>query len=115
MVNSNKIFENAFKDKYEILKEIKCGLRCETYLVKVINKKYIFQIYLEDSIFQAKKKYNILNKFNSKFIPKTIKAVENQEYSYLITEHKEGTSFRYCKKTDAKFSLSDISSELANV
>lgn len=44
MVNFNKIFENAFKDKYEILKEIKCGLRCETYLVKIRNKKYIFQI-----------------------------------------------------------------------
>lgn len=115
MVDFNKVFENAFKDKYEILKEIKCGLRCGTYLVKVRNKKYIFQIYLEDSIFQAKKKYNILNKFNSKFIPKAVKVEENQEYSYLITEYKEGASFRYCKKTDAKFSFSYISSELANV
>ena len=35
MLNFNTIIENAFNEKFEILKEIKFGLTCQTYLVKV--------------------------------------------------------------------------------
>ena len=62
MLNFNTIIENAFNEKFEILKEIKFGLTCQTYLVKVKNNKYIFQIYTDKRLYQAKKKYNILNK-----------------------------------------------------
>lgn len=115
METFNMIIENAFIEKVEILKEVKCGLRCETYLVKVKNKKYIFQIYIGDTRYQAKKKYNILKKLNNKFIPKAIKVKENNEYSYLIIEYFEGQSLNYYRKTDTKFSLNDISSELVAI
>ncbi len=115
MINLNNIIETTFKEKVEILEEIKCGLRCETYLVKVRNEKYIFQIYIGSTSYQAKKKYNILNKCNSKFIPKAIKVEENREYSYLITEYIDGENLYYYRKTDYKFSLKNISNELAIV
>ncbi len=115
METFNAIIANAFIEKAEILEEIKYGLRCETYLLKVKNKKYIFQIYMGDTIYQAKKKYNILKKFNNKFITKAIKVKENEKYSYLITEYFEGQSLNYYRKTDTKFSLNDISSELVDI
>ena len=114
MDSFNKIIENAFKEKTEILEEIKCTMKCETYLIKVKNKKYIFQIYIGDAIYQAKKKYNILKQFNNKYIPKAIKVEENKEYAYLIMEYIEGKDLYYYRKTDSKFSLNYISSELAN-
>lgn len=115
MLNFNTIIENAFNEKFEILKEIKFGLTCQTYLVKVKNNKYIFQIYTDKRLYQAKKKYNILNKIDSKFIPKAIKVEENEEYSYLITEYFEGKSLHYYRRTDPKFSLKNILNDLASV
>ena len=58
---------------------------------------------------------NILKKLNNKFIPKAIKVKENNEYSYLIIEYFEGQSLNYYRKTDTKFSLNDISSELVAI
>ena len=115
MFNFNTIIENAFNEKFEILKEIKLGLTCQTYLVKVKNNKYIFQIYTDKRLYQAKKKYNILNKIDSKFIPKAIKVEETKEYSYLITEYYEGKSLHYYRRTVPKFSLKNISNDLASV
>lgn len=111
----NNIIENVFRDKAQILKEIKGGLTCQTYLIKVKNQKYIFQLYIGDSIYQARKKYNILKKFNNRFIPKAIKMKENKEYAYLIMEYKEGKNLYYYRKMLPEFSFNDISKELANV
>ena len=115
MLDFNTIIENAFNEKFEILKEIKFGLTCQTYLVNVKNNKYIFQIYTDKRLYQAKKKYNILNKIDSKFIPKAIKVEENEEYSYLITEYFEGKSLHYYRRTNLEFSLKNISNDLASV
>lgn len=115
MINFNNIIENAFQDKVDILEEIKCGLKCETYLVKIKDKKYIFQIYIGEAIYQAQKKYNILKQFDNKFIPKAIKVEENKKYAYLIMEYMEGEILSYYRKTDPKFSLNYISNNLAKV
>ena len=45
-----EIIKNAFDEKVQIIDIIKLGLRCETYVVKVKEEKYIFQIYLENAI-----------------------------------------------------------------
>ena len=81
MLDYNAIIENAFNEEFEILKEIKFGLTCQTYLVRVKNNNYIFQIYTGKRLYQAKKKHNILNKINCEFIPKAIKVEENKEFS----------------------------------
>lgn len=115
MIDFYKIIKNAFGGKVEILKEINGGLRCETYLVKSKGEKYIFQIYIDKAIYQAKKKYDILNKINNKFIPKAIKAEEHKEYSYLITEYLEGETLHYHRIISKNIPLAHVFNELAKV
>ena len=115
MLDYNAIIENAFNEEFEILKEIKFGLTCQTYLVRVKNNNYIFQIYTGKRLYQAKKKHNILNKINCEFIPKAIKVEENKEYSYLITEYFKGKSLHYYRHTNPEFSLKSITRQLAFV
>lgn len=109
----NAILENEFNCKVKIIQEIQSGLRCKTFLIESNNTKYIFQIYLDNTIYQAKKKYNILNLFNNELIPKAIKVKVNKNYAYLITEYKEGKSLTYY--FNRNISIKEISIKLAKV
>lgn len=113
MLDYRSIIENAFKEKIEYIEEMQKGLSCKTYLVKVKDKKYIIQIYVGDRIYQAKKKYNILNLINSCFIQKTVKFEENEEYSYLVTEYIDGENLEYYRQYESNFSSDPILCELA--
>lgn len=107
------ILEKEFgKGNTKIVKKIQAGMRCETYLIESNDKKMIFQVYLEGTIYQAKKKYEILQLFNNNFIPKTYKYYEGQTYSYLITEYIEGDTLNCVIKND-KVELDEVFNELS--
>lgn len=115
MDNINEIIESAFNGKAEITEEIKCGLKCESFLVNCNNKRYVFQVYSDEAIYQANKKYGIFNKIDNRFIPKAVKVKEDKEFSYLITEYVEGNNLYHYMNNDNKFLLKDISGELASI
>ena len=89
-MNIENILKDAFKNEVKIIKGIRSGYRCKTYLIEENDKKYILQLYEENTKYQAKKKYDILKKFNYKYIPKVYKYKEFDNYSYLVTEYIEG-------------------------
>lgn len=113
MDNINEIVDKAFGGKAEITEEIKCGLKCESFLVNCNNKRYVFQIYLDEAIYQANKKYGIFSKIDNSFIPKAVKVGEDKDFSYLITEYVEGNNLYHYMNSDNNFLLKDISKELA--
>ena len=45
--------------------EITSGLRCKTYIIEEDGKNIIYQEYTDNAQYQAKKKYEILNKISS--------------------------------------------------
>lgn len=47
------ILKEAFENSFEILKKVQAGLRCKTFIVKKNNTKFIFQLYTENTIYQA--------------------------------------------------------------
>ncbi len=112
-MNIDKLLVDIFKDNVTILKKIQSGFRSQTYLIKVKNTKYIFQLYMENTKYQAKKKYDILEKFTLKEIPKSYKYGVTEEYSYLISEYIEGKTLTDIFN-DKSFKLEEISYELMN-
>lgn len=108
------ILKEAFETPFEIVEKIKTGLRCKTYIVKVNDKEYIFQIYLDNTIYQAKKKYDVLKLFDLNEIPKAYKYYEGDKFAYLITEFKEGKNLSEIRENDS-FNLKNISREIAYV
>ena len=91
------------------------GLRCKTYLLEK-KDKYIYQEYFENTMYQAKKKYDILNliqnNINSEFITKAYSYGKDSGKTWLLTEYKKGNSIEYYRKHD-KFIINDISEDLA--
>lgn len=79
--------------EYEI-KEIQSGYRCKTFLLTKENSKLIYQVYLGNTKYQAKKKVYITNLIKNNIevneIPNIIDYSENKEFAYLVTEYKEG-------------------------
>ena len=110
-MNINEILKKSFTDEIKIIEKIQSGLRCETYLIEENNKKYIFQIYTENTKYQAKKKYDILNLFDIEIIPKAYKYEEFNDYSYLITKYIEANTLTDNLKNE-KFNFKDIVDEL---
>lgn len=54
-MNIDKLLVDIFKDNVKIIKKIQSGFRCQTYLIEVKKSKYIFQLYRENTKYQAKK------------------------------------------------------------
>lgn len=88
--------ERYIIDKYKKYKitPIQSGFRCKTYILENDINKYIYQVYMDNTKYQAKKKKYITSiiKSNVKIaeIPEVIDYGENDEFSYLVTEFKKG-------------------------
>lgn len=97
--------------------EIKSGLRCKTFVIKKNGVKIIYQEYKDNSYYQAKKKYKILNKISSnnetEYIPKCYKYCNLEDKSVLYTEYKTGKSLREIRENNPKFNFSKITKKLA--
>lgn len=110
------ILKEAFENSFEILKKVQAGLRCKTFIVKKNNTKFIFQLYTENTIYQAQKKYKVLKTLNIREIPKAYKYFECNEYSYLITEYKEGINLSELHNDEKiDFVYKDLAKVLVNI
>ena len=72
----------------------------------------IFQVYENSTIYQAKKKYDILKLFDEDTIPKVYDYKVTNSYAYLITEYKKGERIGELF-TNEDFSLDEISKQLS--
>ncbi len=88
--------ERYILEKYQEFdfKEIQSGYRCKTYLINNANEKYIYQIYFGHTKYQAAKKEHITKLIKEETeideIPSIIEIGENEEFSYLVSEYKDG-------------------------
>ena len=93
------------------------GLRCKTYLIEKQDEKYIYQEYYDKTMYQAKKKYDILNMIlnykDTPYIAKALSYAVEKNKSWLLTEYKEGETVENLRK-DKKFKLNYVASDLAN-
>lgn len=94
------------------------GLRCKTYLLENNDDKYIYQEYYENTIYQAKKKFDILSliqqNVNSKYIANAYNYNTNDNMSWLLTEYKEGKTINFLRE-NTDFKINSIANELAMV
>ena len=83
-------------------KEIQSGYRCKTFLLINQKCKLIYQIYIGNTKYKAKKKQYITNLIKSKInicqIPNIINYGENDEFAYLVSEYKHGTEMEKVNK-----------------
>lgn len=100
----------------KIKRKISNGIRCNTYIIEENGKDVVYQEYKGDSYYQAKKKYDILNKISkcvsTEYIPKCYKYMELEDKSILYTEYKKGKSLKEIRKLKPDFSISNIAKEL---
>lgn len=98
-------------------KEIQSGYRCKTFLLSNSKEKYIYQIYLGDTKYQARKKDYITTIIKNNIIipeiPNIVDVGENEEFAYLVTEYKEGIEVDKIKQKEFNYhtfykSLADI-------
>lgn len=112
--------------KYEKFdkKEIQSGYRCKTFLLSNSKEKYIYQIYLGDTKYQARKKVYITAIIKDNIIvpevPNIIDFGENEEFAYLVTEYKEGIEFDKIKQKEFNYhtfykSLADILTKIHSI
>ncbi len=99
----------------KIKRKIFNGIRCNTYIIEENGKDAIYQEYTGDSYYQAKKKYDVLNKISkyasSEYIPKCYKYVELGDKSILYTEYKKARSLKEIRELKPDFSISNIAKE----
>ena len=102
-------------DEYQ-KKELFGGLRCKTYLIDKEDIQYIYQEYYDGTMYQAKKKYDILNMIynyeHTPFIAKALSYSVEKDKSCLITEYKTGETVEKLRN-NKKFKLNYIASDLA--
>lgn len=100
-----------------IKNEITSGLRCKTYVIEENGKNIIYQEYKDTAYYQAKKKYEILNKISDKnsteYIPKCYKYINLDDKSVLYTEYKTGKNLQEIRKEKSEFNFSKITKKLA--
>lgn len=99
-------------------KEIQSGYRCKTFLINNGIEKYIYQTYTGKNKYQAIKKEYItkLIKRNIEIdeIPNIIECGENEEFSYIISQYKEGKEAEKILQTE-KFNYKNFYGNLANI
>lgn len=104
MKENNYIIE---KYKNYQISEIQSGYRCKTYLLNDNVTKYIYQVYLGDIKYQAKKKKYVTELITKNLcveeIPKVIEYGENEKFAYLVSEYKCGIEVDEVKKEDINF------------
>ena len=92
------------------------GLRCKTYLLNNEKDKYIYQEYFDSTIYQAKKKYDVINMVqNNKvtdYIAKAYTYSIDKDKTWLLTEYKEGKTVLELRN-NKDFALTSIAEELA--
>ena len=92
-------------------------LRCKTYIVEEDKNVFVYQEYKDNAYYQAKKKYDILNKIEknnySRFIPKSYKYFNLDDKSVLYTELKKGESLNRIRNDKDYFPLSKIAKEFS--
>ena len=118
---TGKIKRNKINDLFNIdlskykKKELSGGLRCKTYLLNG-EEKYIYQEYYDNTMYQAKKKYDITNiiqnKIETSFIPKALSYGIEKDKTWLLTEYKSGDTLEQVRK-DKNFKLNLIAKDLA--
>ena len=100
-----------------IKKEIKSGLRCKTYIVEENKNIFVYQEYRDNTYYQAKKKYQILNKIEennySKLIPRSYKYFNLDDKSILYTELKKGESLNKIRKDKGYFQISKFAKDFS--
>lgn len=115
----NKYIIDEYKDYKS--KEIQSGYRCKTYLLENDGNKVIYQIYLGDTKYQARKKEYITNiikrEIDIEEIPNIIAVEEYEEFAYLVTEYKQGEEFKNFlnKEFDYKNFYKSLSNILSKV
>lgn len=96
-------------------KELSGGLRCKTEHLSG-KDDIIYQEYSENSMYQAKKKYDITNLIHSNvktsLIPKAMTFGMENDKTWLITEYKTGKMLSDIRKEDKSFSMKCISKDL---
>lgn len=102
-----------------IKSEITSGLRCKTYVIEEDGKNIIYQEYKDNAYYQAKKKYEILNKIanigGSEYIPKCYKYFNLEDKSVLYTEYRSGHSLHEIRKNRLNFKFDKIAEQLSKV
>lgn len=101
---------------------IHSGYRCKTFLLENNNEKYIYQIYLDSTIYQVQKKLIVTNLVKEyleiKEIPKVIEYGETKKFGYLVIEYKDGVelekAFRF-KNFDYKIFYRNLSKILLDI
>ena len=108
-----KKYENYHK------KKLYGGLRCKTYLLSNEEEKVIYQVYNDYAMYQAKKKYDVTklikNSIYCNQIPEVYDYGISEQFSWLVTEFKEGITLEEFRKTDNGFNLKSIAKELTEV
>jgi len=97
-------------------KELYGGMRCKT--VHLSGKEdLIYQEYIENAKYQAKKKFDITNLIHSNvktdLISKALTFEVEDDKSWLVTEYKTGKMLSVIRKEDSNFSLNVIAKDLA--
>ena len=106
--------QNINIDEYEKT-ELSGGMRCKTYLLEKGNDKYIYQEYYEGTMYQAKKKYDILNMIQNNndcnYFANAYSYGIEKEKTWLITEYKEGKTLKELRN-NKNFQLDSVTHEL---
>lgn len=101
------------------IKEIQSGYRCKTFLLSKENEKIIYQIYLDSNKYQAKKKKYVteLIKDNIEIneIPNIIDFGEKNEFSFLVTEFKDGKELKINDNFNYKVFYNNLAQILSKI
>ena len=103
--------EEYIIDKYKEYekKEIQSGYRCKTFLLTNQRNKLIYQVYLDNTRYQAKKKMYITDLIKKNIdiyqIPNIVDFGEKKNYSYLVSEYKLGIEIDKLNKEKFNYNI----------
>lgn len=99
-------------------KKIQSGYRCNTFLLDNEKNKYIYQVYIGYTKYQARKKEYITNLIKKcidiEEIPNIIEFDEKENFSYLVSQYKEGKEMETIIK-EGKFNYKNFYKTLSDI
>lgn len=115
--------EEYIIDKYKEYekKEIQSGYRCKTFLLTNQINKLIYQVYIGNTEYQARKKEYITKLIKSSTnifqIPEIIDCGRNEKFAYLVSEYKDGIEMEKINEDmfDYKVFYKDLSDILLKI